>query len=185
MICRAAGVGMDKDETEIGGTRGGRTQKRAARGSLKAKPKRRSFTVKRRQKFLNYLAASCNIKGACRSAGVSNSTVHEWLRKNEQFRADCDNALAQGSIEVRAELIRESKRSLKPKPDPDAPRLVDAKTALAVLESCERNRGRRPGDIKPQRTDIEQVRARLEKVMRAMGLIGEDGKVPEDRAGRA
>jgi hypothetical protein len=117
---------------------------------------------------------------------VSNSTVHEWLRKNDQFRADCDEALAQGCVEVRAELIRETKRSLKPKADPKAPRLVDAKTALAVLDSCERHRGRRPGDIKPQRTDIEQVRARLEKVMRAMGLIGDaHDKEPEDRAGRA
>jgi hypothetical protein len=175
---------MGKDETEIGGTRGRRIQKRAARGSLKKNPKRRSFTVKRRQKFLDHLAASCNIKGACRSAGVSNSTVHEWLRKSEQFRADCDEALAQGCVEVRAELIRETKRSLKPKPDPKAPRLVDAKTALAVLESCERNRGRRPGDIKPQRTDIEQVRARLEKVMRGLGLLPDEDE-PADGEGQA
>jgi hypothetical protein len=165
---------MGDDETEIGGGRGGRTQKKAARGSLKKNPKRRSFTEARRRKFLNHLAATCNIKGACRSAGVSNSTVHEWLRKNEQFRADVDEALAQGCVEVRAELIRETKRSLKPRPDPKVPRLVDAKTALAVLESCERNGGRRPGDIKPRRTDIEEVRARLEKTMRALGLLPDD-----------
>jgi hypothetical protein len=163
---------MGEDETEIGGGRGGRTQKKAARGSLKKNP--RSFTEARRRKFLNHLAATCNIKGACRSAGVSNSTVHEWLRKNEQFRADVDEALAQGCVEVRAELIRETKRSLKPRPDPKVPPLVDAKTALAVLESCERNGGRRPGDIKPRRTDIEQVRTRLEKTMRALGLLPDD-----------
>jgi hypothetical protein len=166
----------DKDESEIGRGRGGRFQKKAARGSLKANPKRRSFTVARRRKFLAHVAASCNIKGACRSAGVSNSTVHEWLRKDAQFRADVDAALAQGCVEVRAELIRQSKRSLNPSPDPKVPRLVDAKTALAVLESCERNGGRRPGDVKPQRTDIEQVRARLEKVMRGMALIAGEGE---------
>jgi hypothetical protein len=165
---------MGEDETEIGGGRAGRTQKKAARGSLKKNPRRRSFTEARRRKFLNHLAATCNIKGACRSAGVSNSTVHEWLRKNEQFRADVDEALAQGCVEVRAELIRETKRSLKPRPDPKVPPLVDAKTALAVLESCERNGGRRPGDIKPRRTDIEEVRARLEKTMRALGLLPDD-----------
>jgi hypothetical protein len=159
---------MDEDETEIGGGKGGRTQKKAARGSLKKNS--RSFTETRRPKFLDYLTASCNIKGACRSAGVSNSAVHEWLRKNEQFRADVDEALAQGCVEVRAELIRETQRSLKPRPDPKVPPLVDAKTALAVLESCERNGGRRPGDIKPRRTDIEQVRARLDRTMRALGL---------------
>jgi hypothetical protein len=84
----ATGAGVDEDETEIGGSRGRRIQKRAARGSRKANPKRRSFTEARRRKFLNHFAATCNIKGACRSAGVSNSTVHEWRRKNEQFRTD-------------------------------------------------------------------------------------------------
>jgi hypothetical protein len=151
----ASGVGVD--ETEICGSRGRRIQKRAPRGSLKKNPKRRSFTVARRRKFLDHVAASCNIKGACRSAGVSNSTVHAWLRKDAQFRADVDEALAQGCVEVRAELIRQTKRS------------------LAVLQSCERNGGRRPGDIKPQRTDIEQVRARLEKTMRGLGLLPDEG----------
>jgi transposase-like protein len=173
---------VDKDETEISGGRGGRVQKKAARGSLKKKPKRRSFTVARRRKFLDCVAATCNIKGACRSAGISNTTVHEWRRKNEQFRADLDAALAQGCVEVRAELIRETKRSLEPKADPKAPRLVDAKTALAVLESCERNAGRWPGDIKPRRTDIEQVRARLEKVMRGLGLLPDGDEGGEARA---
>jgi hypothetical protein len=167
------------DETEICGSKGRPIQKRAARGSLKTNPKRRGFTVARRRKFLDHLAASCNIKGACRSAGVSNSTIHAWLRKNEQFRADVGEALAQGCVEVRAELIRETKRSLKPKSDPKAPRLVDAKTALAVLESCERNGGRRPGDIKPRRTDIEQVRARLEKVMRGLGMLPDEDEAGE------
>lgn len=171
---------MDEDETEICGTKGRRIQKRAARGSLKAEPKRRSFTVARRRKFLNHFAATCNIKGACRSAGVSNSTVHAWRRKDEQFRADFNAALAHGYVDVETELIRESKRSLKPRPDPKAPPLVDPKTALAVLEAYRRNGDRRPGDILPRRTDIEQVRARLEKVMRGLALLpdeeeGEEG----------
>ena len=113
---------------------------------------------------------------------MSNSTVHEWLRKNERFRADCDVAIAQGCIEARAQLLRETKRSLKAKPDPKAPPLIDPKTALAVVESCERNAGRRPGDLKPQRTDIEPVRARLEKKMRALGLLDKISDRPEDRA---
>ena len=165
---------MDEEETEIGGSKGRPIQKRAARGSQKKNPKRRSFTVARRRKFLNHLTATCNIKGSCRSAGVSNSTVHEWRRNNEQFEADVEEALARGSVELRAALLRESKRSLKPKPDPKAPPLLDPKTALAVLESVERSRGRRRGDIRPQRSDIEEVRARLEKVMRRMGLIRDE-----------
>jgi hypothetical protein len=175
------GTGVDEDGTEIGGSKGRRVQKRAARGSRKAKPKRRGFTVERRRKFLSHFAATANCKGACRSAGVAWSTVYEWRRKNEQFRADFYEALENGYVEVEAELVRESKRSLKPRPDPKAPRLVDAKTALAVLESYRRNGDRRPGDILPQRSDIEQVRARLEKAMRALALLpdeDEDGRRP-------
>jgi hypothetical protein len=175
---------MDDDETEIGGTRGRQVQKRAARGSLKKNPKRNGFTEARRRKFLDHFAASCNVKGACRSAGVSNSTVHAWRRKNEQFRADFNEALSHGYVDVEAELIRESKRSLKPKPDPKAPPLVDAKTALAMLASYRRNGDSRPGDILPRRTDIEQVRARLEKVMRGLGLLPDDDE-PADGEGQA
>jgi len=178
---RRAEAGVDEGETEIGGTKGRRVQKRAARGSQKKNPKRRSFTVQRRRKFLSHFATSANCKGACRSAGVAWSTVYEWRRKNAQFRADFYEALANAYVEMEAELVRESRRSLKPKPNPRVPPLVDPKTALAVLESYRRNGNRRPGDILPQRSDIEQVRARLEKVMRAMGLLGADGDEPEGR----
>jgi hypothetical protein len=165
---------MDGDETEICGSRGRRVQKRAARGSNKADPKRRSFTKAKRRKFLDHFAATCNAKAAARAAGISNSTVHAWRRKNDQFRADFNAALTLGYGELEAELVRESKRSLKPRPDPKAPPLVDPKMALAVLESYRRNGDRRPGGVLPQRTDIEQVRARLEKAMRALGLIRDE-----------
>ena len=162
------------DETEICGSRGRRVQKRAARGAGKASPKRRGFTEAKRRKFLDHFAATCNAKAAARAAGISNSTVHAWRRNNEQFRADFYEALALGYVEVEAELVRESKRSLKPRPNPKAPPLVDPKTALAVLESYRRNGGRRPGDVLPQRSDIEQVRARLETAMRGLGLLAGD-----------
>ena len=166
---------MGEGGTEIGGCKGRRIQKRAARGSQQKDPKRRGFTEDKRRKFLDHFAATCNAKAACRAAGISNSTVHAWRRKNEQFRADFYAALALGYVEVEAELVRETKRSLKPKPDPKAPPLVDPKTALAVLESYRRNGDRRPGDVLPQRSDIEQVRGRLEKAMRALGLLADEG----------
>jgi hypothetical protein len=165
---------VDEGEAEIGGSNGRRIQKRAARGSRKASPKRRGFTEAKRRKFLNHFAATANVKGACRSAGVSYTTVYAWRSKNAQFRADFYDALAQGYVTVEAELVRESARSLKPRPDPKAPPLVDPKTALAVLESYRRNGDRRPGDVLPQRSDIEQVRARLEQKMRALGLLPDE-----------
>ena len=166
--------GVDECEAEIGCSNGRRIQKRAARGSRKASPKRRGFTEAKRRKFLNHFAATANVKGACRSAGVAYTTVYAWRSKSAQFRADFYEALAQGYVTVEAELVRESARSLKPRPDPKAPPLVDPKTALAVLESYRRNGDRRPGDVLPQRSDIEQVRARLEQKMRALGLLPDE-----------
>src|SRR3954454_11333648 len=95
--------GMDEGGTDIGGSNGRRIQKRAARGSRKANPKRRGFTEAKRRKFLNHFAATCNARGAARVAGVAWSTVYAWRRKDEQFRADFYEALAHGYVDVEAE----------------------------------------------------------------------------------
>ncbi|MEA3058053.1 MAG: hypothetical protein QOF34_868 [Sphingomonadales bacterium] len=171
---------MGADETEICGSKGREVQKRAARGSLQEEPERTSFTPDRQIKFLDHFAATCNARAACRASGVGRTTVYAWRRDDPQFRAAWNEALSRGYADVEAELVRESIRSLQPRPDPEAPPLIDPRTALAVLESYRRNGDRRPGDILPQRSDIEQVRARLETKMRALGLLPADGGGEED-----
>jgi hypothetical protein len=165
---------MSKDESEIGGGKGRHIQVRAARGTQRALPKRRSFTLQRRQQFLDHFAASCNATAAARAVKVSRDCVYRWRRTDAQFRAAWKDALDQGYAELEAELVRESRRVLSPRASKRAGSRIsgmDAKTALAVLNAYRRSGGRDPGTVWPQPYDVEAVRARLEAKMLALGMI--------------
>jgi len=165
---------MSKDELEIGGGKGRRIQMRAARGTRRALPRRRSFTVKRRQEFLDHFAASCNATAAARAVKVSRDCVYRWRRTDAQFRAAWKPMTAAGYAALEAELVRESRRVLSPRASKRAGSAIsgmDAKTALAVLNAYRRSGGRDPGTVWPQPYDVEAVRARLEAKMLALGII--------------
>lgn len=166
---------MGKDEHEITGGRGRRIQQRAARGSKRAKPKRRSFTLKRRLDFLSHFAASCNAAAAARAVGISENCVYRWRRTDPQFGAGWAEALAQGYARLEAELVRTANRALTIRANKAAAVRItgmDAKTALAVLEAYRRSGGRAPGGVWPHPYDMDEVRARLEAKLRAIGAIG-------------
>ena len=166
----AGGIG----DCDIGGSRGRRTQVRAARGALKATRKRVGFTRERKEVFLAHFAATANADAAGRAAGVSKSTVYEHRRKDPQFREGWNAALIEGYARVEALSVRWAETALTIHPNSRAAKTVrdlDPKVALAVLEAYRRNRGARPGDILPRSSDIEQVRARIEQTMRKLGLI--------------
>ena len=170
-------------EDEISGGKGRRVQRRAAKGSRKAKAKRRFFTKERRQEFLNHFAASCNAAAAARAVGVSENCVYQWRRKDAQFRAGFWEALDQGYVRLEAEIVREAKEALKVRGKKGAAVRVgtmDAKTALAVLEAYRRSGGRAPGEVWPHPYDSEGVRARLEAKMKALGIIAGNTKSPDD-----
>jgi hypothetical protein len=169
---------------DIGGSRGRRVQLRAARGAKRAQRRRVGFTRERKESFLNFFAATANADASARAAGVAKSTVHEHRRKDPQFRAAWNEALTEGYARVEALSVRWAEEAFRIRPNARAAKTVrdmDPKVALAVLEAYRRNRGARPGDILPRRSDIEQVRARIEKTMRTLGLIPEaDGNQPAE-----
>ena len=176
---------MSKDESEIGGGKGRRLQVRAARGSKQAKPKRRSFTAKRRQAFLNHFAASCNAAAAARSVGISENCVYRWRRTNEQFREGWNEALAQGVAGLEADQVRAAREAVKVRRSKAAAVRVgtmDAKTSLAVLEAYRRSQGRDPGTINLQPYDPGAVRRRLEKKLRLLGLLDQGRQGPSSAA---
>jgi hypothetical protein len=176
--------------SDIGGSNGRRIQLRAARGTRKAKPRRTGFTRERKDAFLSFFAATANADASARAAGISKSTVHEHRRKDPVFRAAWYEALEEGYARVEALSVRWAEQAFSVRANPSAAKTardMDPKVALAVLEAYRRNRGARPGDVLPQRSDVEQVRARIEKTMRALGLIrpededeDEDGGEGED-----
>jgi hypothetical protein len=167
---------VDEGESEIGGGKNRQVQRRAARGSDKAKPKRRSFTEKRRQAFLDHFAASCNAAAAARAVQISENCVYAWRKKDARFGAGWKAALDQGYARLEAGLVLEANRVLKPRAKKRAVRVgdMDAKTALAVLEAYRRSGGRAPGEVWPHPYDAEEVRLRLEKKMRLLGLLDDE-----------
>ena len=153
-------------------------QRRAAKGSQRAKPKRRAFTEARRQRFLNHFAASCNQRAAARSVGISEQCVIAWRKKDSQFNAGWKEALQLGYARLEAELILGATKALTVRPRRDAAVRIgtmSAETALKVLESYRRSQGRDPGTVWPHPYDIEAVRARLEAKMKALGAIDDGG----------
>jgi hypothetical protein len=167
------------DESEIGGGKGRRLQKRAARGSLQAKPKRRAFTEARRKRFLNHFAATCNAGAAARKVGISESCVDAWRKKDPQFNAGWKEALKLGYARLEAELVLGARKALTVRATKSAAVRVgtmDAKTALAVLEAYRRSQGRDPGTVWPQPYDVGEVRRRLEAQMRLLGFLDDESK---------
>jgi len=72
----------------IMGNRDGQRQRR------KANP--RAFTAQRRQRFLDALALTCNVKRAAAFAGVVESTVYKHRARDPQFVAQWREALEAG-----------------------------------------------------------------------------------------
>ena len=168
---------MSNDESEIGSGKGRRIQRRAARGSQKAKPKRRSFTEARRKRFLNHFAASCNARAAARAVGISENCVYRLRRTDAQFRQGWKDALDQGVAALEAEQVRAAREAVKIRRDKAAAVRVgtmDAKTSLAVLEAYRRSQGRDPGTVWPHPYDVAAVRRRLEEKMRLLRPIDDD-----------
>lgn len=47
----------------------------------------------RKQKFLEVLAETHNVRAACKAAGISRTTAYTWREQDEQFMLDWENAL--------------------------------------------------------------------------------------------
>jgi hypothetical protein len=166
-----------KPEGVISRGTGRRLQVRAAKGAKRAAPKHVGFTTGRRARFLSHFAATCNATAAAERAGISLRTVYNWRRDNAEFREAWHAALDQGYGRLEAGLVRLVAEAMAAIADEGAAagQVIDPKTALAVLEAYRKHMaGARTGDILPRRSDIEQVRARIEQTMRTLGMIEEE-----------
>ena len=66
---------------------------------------RKLFDAKRREVFLEWFAATCNVRLAAAKAGVAYQTVFKHRMKDEAFARDWDGALAQGYARLEARLV--------------------------------------------------------------------------------
>jgi hypothetical protein len=76
------------------------------RTPMKQRRHQRWWTEKRRTTFLNHLAETCNVTASLQVVGVANRAgVYSLRRRDAQFRAAWDEALAQGYARLEAELL--------------------------------------------------------------------------------
>jgi hypothetical protein len=176
-----------KPEGVISRGTGRRLQVRAAKGAKRAAPKHVGFTTGRRARFLSHFAATCNATAAAERAGISLRTVYNWRRDNAEFREAWHAALDQGYGRLEAGLVRLVAEAMAAIADEGAAagQVIDPKTALAVLEAYRKHMaGARTGDIVPRRSDIEQVRARIEQSVRTLGMFGEENEDEDPSTGQ-
>jgi hypothetical protein len=67
---------------------------------------RKLFDRERREVFLEWFAATCNVKLAAAKAGVAYQTVFKHRMKDEAFAERWDRALAQGYARLEARLLQ-------------------------------------------------------------------------------
>jgi hypothetical protein len=73
---------------------------------------RKLFDARRREVFLEWFAATCNVRLAAAKAGVAYQTVFKHRMKDPAFAADWDVALAQGYARLEARPAAAHRRDL-------------------------------------------------------------------------
>jgi hypothetical protein len=69
--------------------------------------RRRLFSVKLKDEFLEHFAATCSIAAAAEAIGVGRSTVNKHLAEDEDFQARFDRVLEVAHRQLRSELVRQ------------------------------------------------------------------------------
>lgn len=146
---------------------------------------RKRFDAARKRTFLEWFAGTANLSLSARQAGVHYRTVLRHRKDKPGFRADFDEALAQGTARVKAWLM-EAKDDGRTEYDPAAhhPANLTPEAALQLLRDdaqraaaaaraeqggaggAARGRGGRP----PKPVDMDEVRRQLAVRLRALGL---------------
>lgn len=98
---------------------------------------RKLFRGKLRKEFLEWFAATANVKWSANRVGIAYQTVWKHRMSDPAFAEDFERALEQGTARVRAKLI-ETKAKAEPTRidgDYDAPELgeIDPQVALTIL----------------------------------------------------
>lgn len=133
------------------------------------------FGKKRKEIFLEHLAATCNVTESAAEAGVAVSTVYANRMRDPEFRDDWMAAVQQGYARLEAEAL-ESRRIERAEVRGD--KIVERANGLsfdekmqllrhhqrALAGTTQRNR---PA---PARVPIDQVAARLVKKLKALGV---------------
>jgi hypothetical protein len=149
---------------------------------LVEKRKKPRFDKARKRIFLEWFAATCNVRLAARQVGISQATAYRNRMSDPDFAEAWDRALEQGYARLEAKLLEmqfeavEEPLEFDPGFDPelDFPdqKLVDPDTAIALLRQHRGSTGK--GRVTRQAAgriaSDEEVRLALAKRLRAFAV---------------
>lgn len=149
------------------------------------------WTAAARGRFLDHLAATCNVRAACLAAGRHHTGAYALRRRDPEFAAQWQEALEQGYATLEAALLERALRPLRYEPGEDAPNGppadfdVEAAMKLLAQHRTHQGRGARPaqrGGPRPQRATEAETNA---AIMAALDRIdARQAKLRGDAAGR-
>ncbi|WP_158274576.1 hypothetical protein [Sphingosinicella humi] len=136
---------------------------------------RKLFDEARRSLFLEWFAATCNVKLSAERAGVNYKTVFKHRMNDERFAEAWDRALEQGVARLKAKLLETRAREtpIGIDGDLDAPELeaVDPALAIQLLREHERRLAGYPKrGATPRVATNAEVREALVKRLAAFGV---------------
>ena len=158
-------------------------------GQRQRRTRPNGFSARKRQRFLDALALTCNINASAAYAGVHRVTPYYCRARDPQFARQWQEALAVGYDRLETLVLEHGGAGVALEPaDPDrvdtgdvnAPPPFDFERALRVLALYRKQRhdlpGRRSGSL-PRRATREETNAALIKAIGAAKkrLEGRDG----------
>lgn len=148
-----------------------------ARRRLQRRPVRRArFDDRRKRLFLDHFAGTADACAACAAAGIAHSTFTQARRKDAEFAAGCDEALAVAYASLEAEAVRqrlEAQRNLRDGISPTGEISKEFDRVMQLLARYDRKDGRiglravRPGHERSW--SFDEAIALLDKKLRALG----------------
>ncbi len=138
-----------------------------------AKLRRSSWTIKQRGAFLDHLAASCNVRASAEAAGVVFSTAYRMYRRDPEFAAAWDEALAAGYIALETMMVGRALHTLTiPKGKTEVPGVetIDTELALRTLALHKRSVKINPkqGKSRLRQSTEDETNAAIMKKLRAL-----------------
>ncbi len=152
------GTGGARPSTRSGPARGRRVQ--VARARI------RQWTGRAERRFLEALAATCNVKAACAAVGLTPASAYGHRNRWPAFARQWDEALETGALKLDLAIIETAKNIFSDAP-PDLSLPIPDMTfdqAIQALRLHQRRlsgTGGRPGRLPVNEPDIEEVRAEV------------------------
>ena len=127
------------------------------------------------QALLTELAWSGNLRRGCKAAGVSKEALSKRRLKDRHLDDACNAAIEIARARLNGLVVEAANRTFDPDELPageDAGPTVTVAEAIQILKFGA-GRGAADAEAASEQPDIETVRERLEKKMRALGLLEE------------